>query len=70
MLERCIGHEKHGWLTWALVTYGNRPAEATSLQPADNGTAKVLTVKRKGKIPIWRAELGAKHLLKDFLKIP
>ena len=58
VLERTTGHKKYGWLTWALVTYGCRPAEACSLLPADNGTARVLTVKRKGKIPNWRTALA------------
>jgi integrase len=58
LLERTAGHQKYGWLTWALVTYGCRPAEACSLLPADNGTARVLTVKRKGKMPSWRTALA------------
>ena len=29
-----------------------------SLRPADDGTAQVLTIKRKGKLPIWRTALA------------
>ena len=29
-----------------------------SLRPADDGTAQVLTVKRKGKLPTWRTALA------------
>ena len=42
----------------ALITYGCRPSEVFSLRPADNGTAKVLTVKQKDKLPIWRTALA------------
>ena len=41
-----------------LITYGCRPSEVFSLRPADNGTAKVLTVKQKDKLPIWRTALA------------
>ena len=51
-------HSKYGWATWALITYGCRPAEVFSLQPAGDGTAKVLSVKRKGKQPTWRTALA------------
>ena len=47
-----------GWCLWALATYGCRPAEVFSLRPAGDGTAQVLTVKRKGKLPIWRTALA------------
>lgn len=46
------------WATWALATYGCRPAEVFSLTPADNGTARVLSVKRKGKLPTWRTAMA------------
>ena len=47
-----------GWCSWALATYGCRPAEVFSLRPADDGTAQVLTIKRKGKLPTWRTDLA------------
>ena len=47
-----------GWCLWALATFGCRPAEVFSLRPAGDGTAQVLTVKRKGKLPIWRTALA------------
>lgn len=46
------------WCVWALATYGCRPAEVFSLRPADDGTAQVLSVKRKGKLPTWRTALA------------
>jgi len=58
LLERTRSHPKYGWLTAALVVYGCRPAEAFSLQPAADGTARVLSVKRKGKLPTWRTALA------------
>jgi len=58
LLERTRNHKKYGWLTSALVTYGCRPSETVSLQPADDGTARVLTIKRKGKLPTWRTGLA------------
>ena len=47
------GH-KYAWMTWALATYGCRPAEVFILKPKDDCTAQVLTIKRKGKLPTWR----------------
>jgi integrase len=58
LLGRIRSHPKYGWLTAALVVYGCRPAEAFSLQPAADGTARVLTVKQKGKLPSWRTALA------------
>lgn len=46
------------WPTWALATYGCRPSETFSLVPNGDGTARVLTVKRKGKDPTWRTALA------------
>jgi len=40
------------------VIYGCRPSEIFSLRPQENGTAEVLTVKRKGKLPTWRTALA------------
>ena len=51
------GH-KYAWMTWALATYGCRPAEVFSLKPRGDGTADVLTIKRKGKLPTWRTALA------------
>ena len=50
--------QKWWWLTWALVTYGCRPAEAFSLRPNGDGTARVLSVKKAGKLPEWRTALA------------
>jgi hypothetical protein len=50
--------ERWGWATAALVTYGCRPAEVFSLQPQADGTARVLSVKRKAKLPSWRTALA------------
>ena len=58
LLERTRSHPAYGWCTAALVVYGCRPAEVFSLSPAGDGTARVLTVKRKGKLPIWRTALA------------
>lgn len=58
LLLRLDRAHKYSWITWALVTYGCRPSEVFSLRPAGDGTAKVLTVKRKGKPPIWRTAMA------------
>ena len=49
---------KYTWMTRALVVYGCRPSEIFSLRPQDGGTAEVLTIKRKGKLPTWRTALA------------
>ena len=46
------------WPTWALVTYGCRPAEAFSLRPDADGTAQVLSVKQKRRRPVERTALA------------
>ena len=51
-------HMKWGWLTAAAAVYGCRPSETFSLLPCDDGTAKVLTVKRSKKLPTWRTALA------------
>ncbi len=48
---------KWGWATAALMAYGCRPSEVFSLKPGPKGTAQVLTVKRKGRLPAWRTAL-------------
>jgi len=58
LLVRTRGHAKYGWITAALIIYGCRPSEVYSLQPATDGTARVLSVKRKGKLPTWRTALA------------
>ena len=58
LLEKVIEDPTWGWCCWALATYGCRPAEVFSLRPAEDGTAQVLTIKRKGKLPIWRTALA------------
>ncbi len=57
-LEAVRGHPRWGWATAALAVYGCRPAEVFSLCPVEDGTGRVLTVKRKGKLPIWRTALA------------
>ena len=58
---------KWGWATAALVAYGCRPSEVFSLRPGKSGTAQVLTVKRKGKLPAWRTALCLPgEMLEDF----
>ena len=51
------GHQ-WSWPLWALITYGCRPCEVFSLAPAEDGTARCLTVKRKDRMPIWRTALA------------
>jgi integrase len=58
LLERVADHPRYGWITWAAITFGCRPSEVFSLQPAGDGTARVLTIKRKGKLPTWRTALA------------
>jgi hypothetical protein len=58
LLERMDPVHKFSWITWALVTYGCRPSEVFSLSPSEDGTARVLTVKRKGKPPVWRTAMA------------
>ena len=57
MNELPTGH-KWSWPTWALITYGCRPAEVFSLKPKADGTAEVLTIKRKGMLPKRRTALA------------
>ena len=57
-LDAVRDHPRWGWATAALAVYGCRPAEVFSLCPAEDGTGRVLTVKRKGKQPIWRTALA------------
>ncbi len=49
---------KWSWPTWALIIYGCRPAEVFSLKPKGDGTAEVLTIKRKGMLPKRRTALA------------
>ena len=58
LLERMGGHQRYGWITWALAAFGCRPAEVFSLRPAGDGTAQVLTIKRKGALPTWRTAMA------------
>jgi len=48
------------WPTWALATYGCRPAEVFSLMPDSDGTAQVLSVKQKNERPDERTALALK----------
>ena len=58
LLQAMPTDHKYAWMTQALVIYGCRPAEIFSLRPQDDGTAEVLTIKRKGKLPTWRTALA------------
>ena len=46
-----------------MIIYGCRPSETLSLIPNPNGTAKVLTIKKKRGLPTWRTTMA---LPKDF----
>jgi integrase len=48
------------WPTWALATYGCRPAEVFSLKPDSDGTAQLLSVKQKNERPDERTALALK----------
>ena len=50
--------QKWWCLIWELITYGCRLAEAFSLRPNGDGTARVLRVKKAGKLPQWRTALA------------
>lgn len=58
LLSAMPSDHKYAWMTQTLVIYGCRPAEVFSLKPRDDGTADVLTIKRKGKPPTWRTALA------------
>jgi integrase len=58
LLQRLRHESRWGWALAALAVYGCRPAEVFSLRPSADGTARVLTVKRKGKLPAWRTALA------------
>ena len=58
LLQLVRSDDRWGWATAALAGYGCRPAEVFSLHPASDGTARVLTVKRKGKLPSWRTAMA------------
>ena len=53
-----ISHDRYGWLTACMIIYGCRPSEALSLIPNPNGTAKVLTIKKKKGLPTWRTTMA------------
>tara|TARA_Y100001972_G_scaffold4169_1_gene4760 strand:- start:2 stop:1105 length:1104 start_codon:yes stop_codon:yes gene_type:complete len=58
-----IPHDRYGWLTACMIIYGCRPSETLSLFPNPNGTAKVLTIKKKKGLPTWRTTMA---IPKDF----
>ena len=58
LLEAMPTDHQWSWMTLALVIYGCRPSEVFSLRPQPDGTAEVLTIKRKGKLPTWRTALA------------
>ena len=60
---------KWGWCTAALYIYGCRPSEVFSLQPKNDGTAKVLTIKQQKKIPSWRTALALPQELVEPLNL-
>lgn len=60
---------KWGWATAALMAYGCRPSEVFSLKPGSNGTAQILTVKRKGRLPAWRTALCLPGALQQELEL-
>ena len=51
-------HPRYGWLSCCMILYGCRPSEALSLFPSDNGTAKVLTIKKKKGLPVRRTAMA------------
>ena len=53
-----ISHDRYGWLTACMIIYGCRPSETFSLIPNPNGTAKVLTIKKKKGLPTWRTTMA------------
>ena len=58
LLEQLPENHHWSWPTWALVTYGCRPAEVFSLKPDTDGTAQVLSVKEKLSRPVERTALA------------
>jgi len=58
LLDKLPPEHKWSWPTWALITYGCRPAEVFSLKPKGDGTSEVLTIKRKGMLPKRRTALA------------
>jgi len=58
-----LSHDRYGWLTACMIVYGCRPSETLSLFPNANGTAKVLTIKKKKGLPTWRTTMA---IPKDF----
>jgi hypothetical protein len=57
-LEDVREHPRWGWATAAVAVYGCRHVEVFSLCPGEDGTGRVLTVKRKGKPTIWLTALA------------
>ena len=57
LLQSLDPEHRFSWMTWALATYGCRPSETFSLRVSPDGTARVITVKRKGKPPVWRTAM-------------
>ena len=68
-IRRLRDHKRWGWATAALAVYGCRPSETFSIKPADNGTARCLTVKRKGEPPEWRTAMALPTELVDELQL-
>jgi len=58
LLEQLPANHHWSWPTWALVTFGCRPAEVFSLKPDADGTAQVLSVKQKKMRPVERTALA------------
>ena len=61
LTEEAINHPRYGWLTCCMIIYGCRPSETLSLIPKENGSAKVLTIKKKKGLPTWRTTMALPH---------
>ena len=61
--------QRWGWCTAALYIYGCRPSEVFSLQPKNDGTARVLTIKPQKKIPLWRTALALPQEMVELLNL-
>ena len=69
LAEEVLDHPRYGWLTAALICYGCRPSETLSLIPNTNGTAKVLTIKKKKELPVWRTAMALPMELPEKLNL-
>lgn len=58
MITKLRDHAKYGWALAALATYGCRPSEVWTLQPAADGTGRCLSIKEANALPEWRSVLA------------